>query len=100
MQMSSSSQLRGWSHGSNLIIQERSQEISILFSRDLTGEVLRRQMKLIAFRGFGGEFVGLLFEQFLSVRFVDFLAFGCGDAVFAPLPELAAADFCCGCVLL
>ncbi len=48
----------------------------------------------------GGQLVRLLFEQFQRVGFVDLFAFGRRDAVFAPLPQLAAADFGgCGVLL-
>lgn len=46
------------------------------------------------------QLISLLLEQPLRVPFVDFLAFGGLDAMSAPLPQLASANFSGGGVLL
>ena len=57
-------------------------------------------MVLVPVGRLGRQLVRLLFEQFQRVGFVDFFAFGGRDAVFAPLPQLAAGDFGGGGVFL
>jgi len=70
----------------------RSQEVGIVFSSDLTSEVLSSKLELVALGGLGLELGGLLLEELESVSLVDTLALGGGDAVADPLPELRARD--------
>lgn len=75
-------------------INLRSQEIRVLLSGDLAGEILRRQLILITSGSFGCKLVRLLLKQFACISLVNFLTFGCRHAVPTPLPKLAAAYFC------
>lgn len=50
----------------------------------------------VVLRSFVGEFLGLFFEEFEGVLFVDFFVFGGGDVVVYLLLELGMGNFGCG----
>lgn len=77
----------------------RCQEISIVFASDLSGKVLRSKMELVALGSLCGKAIGTLVQEFEGIGLVDTLAFGGGDAVLDPLPQLASRDFGGGSVL-
>lgn len=72
----------------------------IVFAGDLAGEVLSRKMILVPLWRFRGQLIRLLFEKLLRIRFVDLFAFGRGDSVLTPLPQLGPTDFGSCSVLL
>lgn len=57
-------------------------------------------MILITLWRFQRQFIRLLFEQLLRIRFVDLLAFSRRDTVPTPLPQLRPTDFGSCSVLL
>lgn len=71
----------------------RSQEISIILSGDLSGEVLSSQAVLVTLLALGGQLIRLLLQQLQRVRLVDLLALGGVDAVLHPLPQLTTTHF-------
>lgn len=78
----------------------RCQEVCIVLSSDLAREVLCSKVVFISLCRFRGELVGLFPQQPLGICLVNFLAFGCRNGVFAPLPQLASANLCsCGILL-
>ena len=86
--------------GRDLVVEQRGQEIRVVLARHLAGEVAGRKLELVALGALLGELVGLLLEELEGVALVDLLALRGADAVARPLPELAAADFGGGGVLL
>jgi hypothetical protein len=70
----------------------RCQEVGVILASHLAGEVLCREVELVAGWGVGGQRVGALLEELKGVGLVDLLALSGGDAVLGPLPELAAGD--------
>jgi len=77
----------------------RGQEIGIVLSGDLSSEILRSKVILVALRRLGRKLVGLLLEQRKSVCLVDSLALGGGDAMADPLPQLGARHLGGGSIL-
>jgi hypothetical protein len=78
----------------------RRQELGVILAGDLTGEVLGRELELVALWRFGAELIGLLVEQLERIRLVHLLALSRRDAVAAPLPELAPTDLGSRSILL
>lgn len=70
----------------------RCQEVGVILAGHLAGEVLCREVELVAGWGVGGQRVGALLEELEGVGLVDLLALSGGDAVLGPLPELTAGD--------
>lgn len=77
----------------------RRQEVGVILTGDLSGEVLGGKAELVTLRGLGGKRVGALGEKLEGVRLVNLLAFGGGDAMADPLPKLAAGDLGSGGIL-
>merc|ERR1719440_2479754 len=77
----------------NLIVQQRSQELSVLLAGNLRLKVLGRKLVLVALAGLLLQLVGLLVQQLQRVAAVELLAALGRDAMAAPLPQLGPADF-------
>jgi len=96
-------QLRSGPRAANLgdlVVQQAGDEVRVVLAGDLAGEVLGREVELVALGRALRERVRLLAQQLQRVRLVDRLTLGGRDAVPAPLPELGAADFGRRCVFL
>lgn len=78
----------------------RGQEVSIILSSNLAGEVASSKLILIALWSLCGKFVGLLLEELKGVCLIDSLPFSGGNVVLGPLPELASANFSGSSILL
>lgn len=78
----------------------RSQEISVIFTSDLAGEVAGRKLEFVPLWTLGCKGIGLLLQKLQRVSLVDFLALSGGGVVSSPLPQLAARYFGSCSVLL
>lgn len=91
---------RGASGGRDLVVEQTGQEVGVILTGDLAGEVASSKLELVALGALGGQLVGLLLQKTQGVGLVDLLAVRGGDAVVRPLPELRPGDFGGGGVLL
>lgn len=70
----------------------RGKELGVVLAGDLGGEVLGRQLVLVALGGALLQLLRLLLQQLQGVVLVELLALGGRHAVLAPLPQLRARD--------
>ena len=71
----------------------RCEELSIFFTRHLSGEIFRRQLVFISLGCVFLQLFRLLIQQLESVLLVDLLPLGGGNTVSDPLPQLRSGHF-------